>query len=104
MVLRRIGPLSAAKLASALYALAGIILGCAFALISLIGSGMAAAQREEGAIFGALFGVGAIVFLPLFYGALGFVGTLIAAGLYNWLAGLIGGVELDLEPGAPRGA
>ena len=46
---------------------------------------------------GALFGVGAVIFMPLFYGALGFITGIITAALYNLVAGWIGGVELQLE-------
>jgi hypothetical protein len=44
-----------------------------------------------------VFGVGAIVFLPLIYGVLGAVMALVIAALYNFLAGWLGGVELTLE-------
>lgn len=30
-------------------------------------------------------------------GGLGFVGSLIGAALYNWLAKMVGGIELDLQ-------
>jgi hypothetical protein len=97
MVLRRIGPLSCAKVSGALYAVLGLLAGSFFALVSLIGAGFSAAERPDGALFGALFGVGALVLLPLFYGVLGFLGALLAAVLYNVLAGVVGGVELDLH-------
>lgn len=35
--------------------------------------------------------------MPLFYGVLGFVFGLIAALLYNRVARLIGGVEIEIE-------
>jgi hypothetical protein len=44
-----------------------------------------------------LFGVGAIIILPIFYGALTFVFALIGAALYNAVAGWVGGVEMDLQ-------
>jgi hypothetical protein len=44
-----------------------------------------------------LFGVGSVVFLPIFYGILGFVFGLIGALFYNGIARLIGGVEIELE-------
>ena len=46
-------------------------------------------------MFGALFGVGAIILLPIFYGFFGFVGTLIMAALFNVAAGMVGGIEVD---------
>jgi hypothetical protein len=44
-----------------------------------------------------LFGAGAVIALPLFYGALGFVTTFLAALLYNAVAGMVGGVELEVQ-------
>jgi hypothetical protein len=97
MVIRRIGPLSCAKLAGVLYAGIGLIAGAIFSLVALVG-GFAAAQESGNAAFAALFfGVGAIVFLPLFYGAMGFVMTLVAAWLYNVAAGFVGGVEIQTQ-------
>lgn len=37
------------------------------------------------------------MFVPLVYGIMGFLVTLIIAGLYNALAKLVGGVEIDLR-------
>ena len=33
--------------------------------------------------------------MPVFYGAMGFVGGLITAGLYNVIAGFTGGIEFE---------
>ena len=49
-----------------------------------------------GHAFGALFGVGAIIFFPVLYGVLGFIGSLIVAAIYNVLASAVGGVEVEL--------
>jgi hypothetical protein len=51
-----------------------------------------------GAAFAAMFGVGAIIILPLFYGVIGLIGGAIGAALYNLFAGLFGGIELETEP------
>ena len=45
-----------------------------------------------------MFGVGAIIFLPLFYGVMGVVLGAISAGLYNLIAGMLGGIEVETEP------
>ena len=98
MVLRRVGAFSLAKLSGILYALMGMILGAFFALLSLVGAGIgAAASGSNEPFLGAIFGVGAIIFLPIFYGVIGFVGGLITGWLYNLVAGMVGGVELDLQ-------
>ena len=45
----------------------------------------------------ALLGAGAIIVFPICYGLIGFVGTLIVAALYNVLANMVGGIEMDVE-------
>ncbi len=98
MTLKRVGVLSAGKVSGVLYGLLGLIFGVIFALFSLLGAGIAVTQTGEStALFGALFGVGAVIFMPLFYGAMGFIMGIIMAALYNLVAGWVGGVELHLE-------
>ena len=46
---------------------------------------------------GALFGVGAVIFLPICYGVLGLLAGALTAALYNLFAGMVGGVEMDLK-------
>src|SRR5690348_3309659 len=100
MVIRRIGPLSAARIAALLYAIVGLVLGVIVSLLSVAGAfateGFAANPTLRPGV-GVLFGVGAIVVLPLMYGAFGFVGTLVFTWLYNTLAKVMGGVEIDLQ-------
>ncbi len=99
MKIKRVGVMSCAKISGTLYLLVGLIFGAIFALIGLAGF---TASRMGGldsapSIVQALFGVGALVILPIFYGAMGFIGGLIGAALYNLLARIVGGIELDLE-------
>ena len=95
MVIKRIGPLSCAKITGVLYALLGIVLG-AFVSMAALAGGLAS-NRPGGIGFGALMGVGSIFVFPIFYGCIGFVGTLVGAWLYNIVAGQIGGIEVDLQ-------
>jgi hypothetical protein len=95
MVIKRIGPVSCAKISGLLYAVIGLIFGAIFSLIALAG-GMAA-NSSNGTGIGALLGVGAIVLLPICYGLIGFVATLVAAALYNVLASTVGGIQMDVE-------
>ena len=96
--LKRIGPMSCGKVGGVLYGVMGLILGVLFALFSLLGAGAAAMQSEQagGALFGALFGVGAVVLMPIFYGVLGFVSGVVTAWIYNVIAGRFGGIELEI--------
>jgi hypothetical protein len=97
MVINRVGPLSAAKLAGTLYAILGLIFGAIVSMVSLAG-GMAAGNDEPGAAaMGAIFGVGAVILLPLLYGCLGFLMTLLMAALFNMTARIAGGLEIDVS-------
>ncbi len=96
MIIRRVNPMSIAKIAGLLYALMGLIVGVFMSLFFVaLGSQMDAA--EFGPLGGIFFGAGAIVTLPIFYGVLGFVTTAIAAFIYNLLAGAVGGIEIEVD-------
>jgi hypothetical protein len=100
MMVKRIGIGSAAKLSGAMYGAMGLIAGLIFGLAALFGAGlaqMAGADEAPPAFVGALFGVGAIVLLPLLYGLLGLVIGAITAGLYNLFARLVGGLVVEME-------
>ncbi len=97
MTVKRIGVLSLAKLMGILYAGLGLIIGGIFTLFTLLGSAIGMASGEQEAIFGVLFGVGAIIVMPIFYGVIGLIGGLIMSALYNLAAGLVGGVELEVQ-------
>ncbi|MBI2107820.1 hypothetical protein HYT54_01725 [Candidatus Woesearchaeota archaeon] len=92
--IKKIGILSLGKIMGILYALMGLILGAILSLISLIGSAL---SSNGFGIFIGMFGIGAIIFLPIFYGVIGFVFGLITALLYNLVASWIGGLEIETE-------
>jgi hypothetical protein len=89
-VVKRVGVLSLAKTFGVIYAVIGLILGAFMTLFSLVGAGMV----QSG--LGVLFGVGAIILLPIFYGLAGFVVGALVAFVYNFVAGFVGGIELEL--------
>ena len=102
MVIRRIAPLSAAKIAGLVYALIGL----PFALLvwGVSATGLSNAGLRDSPFapqFGLAAGAATVVALPLLYGAVGFFMTLIGAWLYNTIAGLVGGLSIDLEPESP---
>jgi hypothetical protein len=102
MVIRHVGVWSVSRLYGALSAAFGLLMGVCFALVAMLG-GMAGAMRDSGTGIGssgpfAVFGVGAIILFPLFYGLLGLLGGAIGAVLYNLFAGMLGGIELETEP------
>ena len=93
MVINRVGPLSSAKVVGLLYAILGLAMGAIISFISAVGG---FGHRDPGPV-GAFFGIAAVVFVPVVYGIMGFLITLIIAALYNVLAKLVGGVEIDLR-------
>lgn len=95
MVIKRINPMSIAKVAGLIYAVIGLLMGALFSLFA-IGGAMFMPEGSGGGAFGAIFGVAAIVMMPIFYGALGFVMTFIGALIFNAAAGVTGGVEVDV--------
>jgi hypothetical protein len=95
MVIKRVGVLSLAKVSGALYALMGLIFGGIFSLISIAGSAFAGADKSG--FGGMMFGAAAVIIFPICYGLLGFIGSLIAGALYNVIAGMVGGIELEMQ-------
>lgn len=97
MIVRRFGVLSVGRIVGTLYACIGLVVGGILALFSFFGAAVGAASSGSNEpLIGALFGVGAVVFLPILYGLLGFVVAVIGSSLYNVLAGVVGGVEVEL--------
>lgn len=97
MTLKSVGVWSCGKIAAAVYGAMGLLIGAIFAVISLFGAAIGSAASGSGeAWFGALFGVGAVIFMPLCYAFFGFIGAIIGAVIYNLAAQFVGGVELEL--------
>ena len=94
MVVKRIGPVSVAKIAAVLYAGIGLIVGIVVFLVTLVGVSIA---PEANRFLGAAAGIFALILLPILYGCLGFVVSLIFAALFNVAARIAGGVQLDVE-------
>jgi hypothetical protein len=97
MVINRVAPLSVAKVAGALYAGVGLVFGAIVSLVALAGGMGANADEPGAAALGMIFGASAVVLLPILYGGLGFVMTLLGALLYNVVARTVGGVQIDVS-------
>jgi len=96
--LKHVGVLSVAKMSGAVYLVLGLLGGILVAGMSFLGAFAAAgAGGNEATFLGAVLGVGAIVFLPVMYGAMGFVTGALMAALYNLAAKALGGIELVIE-------
>lgn len=92
-IVKSVGVLSAAKIMGLIYACMGLIFAPLFLLIGLLGS-MAGQQKTP---FAGMFGVIFALFMPVFYGVIGFLGGAIGGLLYNLFAKLVGGIELEME-------
>jgi hypothetical protein len=85
--IRRIDVLSCAKILATILAGNGLIIG---ALASIGQAGRM-----------GLFGVAAIVVLPIVYGLAGFLTGAVSAVLYNFAAGIVGGLEVEIDSQPP---
>jgi hypothetical protein len=103
MRIRRVDPISAAKIGGVLYAGFGLLIGACVSVVMMTIGGAAALSEEGspgGAFVGMLFGAGSIVILPIVYGILGAVTMLIAAWLFNVSAKIAGGLEIEVQQSA----
>jgi hypothetical protein len=97
MELRQIGPVSCARVLGIFYAAVGLIAGVIVACIAVAGVALGDGAEHVNPLVGSLFGVGAIVFLPLLYGTFGVLGGLIFSALYNVIARSVGGIQVTLQ-------
>jgi hypothetical protein len=88
--IRKFGVGQTAKVAGALYALIGLVLVPIFLLISMV-----APDQSTG------MGIGFSLALPIIYGLIGFIGTAIGCAIYNFVAKLVGGIEVELDTRTP---
>lgn len=84
--------MSAGKMLGLLYGVIGLIGGGIITLFSFFGS----AFSNDGGSSSIIFGIGAIILLPLVYGGLGFIGGLISGWIYNLVARIAGGIQIEL--------
>ena len=82
--IRKFGVLQTAKVVGALYALLGLVFVPIFLVISMF------TPNESG------MGAGFALVMPILYGVLGFIFTAIACAIYNFVSGLVGGIEVEL--------
>ncbi len=90
MILRRIEPMSLAKVYAVIYAVIGLLFGLPMACFgammgSMVGNG-------DGGI-----GLASIIVFPLVAAIGGFIGGLLTAFVYNLVADRVGGVELEFD-------
>jgi hypothetical protein len=76
-----------AKVLGLLYGLMGVI----FVPFILLGTMFSRHGNDMGS------GLGFALAVPVLYGLLGFVFTAVGCVLYNWVAGMVGGIEITLD-------
>ncbi|MBN2423256.1 hypothetical protein JXB41_08595 [Candidatus Woesearchaeota archaeon] len=91
--IKKIGVLSAGKVLGILYAILGIFIGLVYSGIAIVFS--AFSKSLYPGIFSFIFGIGAIITMPIIYGIMGFIGGILTALLYNLIAKWIGGIEVE---------
>ena len=96
MKIESIEPVSAGKINGLISACAGLLAGVFWTLFTLLGAGLSSEFSAVGGGGTVLFGAAAIVFMPILYGILGFIGGVLFALLYNLVARVAGGLEITL--------
>ena len=97
--IRRVDVISAGKIAGATYVFFGLVIGLMVSLIGAAGILLGGGAGDGNALIGgAIISLMAVVIYPLFLGVSGFIGGVITALIYNLVAGVVGGVCLELEP------
>ena len=93
-----VSPLKLGITLGIVYAILSLIIAVPmFLFISLVGAA-GAAKTGQGlpAMFSGVF----VIFLPVIYGVVGFIGGLLAGLVYNLSAKLTGGIEFEVEEGS----
>jgi hypothetical protein len=97
--IKRIAPFQAGKMLAVVYGCLGLIFLPFFALAGMLGVFAQHAQSEQAApaalVGGIMLGMG--IFIPIIYGAMGFIFGVIGAAVYNLVARWIGGLELEVD-------
>jgi hypothetical protein len=92
-IVKSVGVLSVAKIMGLLYACMGLLFVPFFLLFGMLGT-LVTPDRNP---FAGVFGVVMAIFMPVLYGIFGFIAGAIGSLLYNLLAKLLGGFQLELE-------
>lgn len=100
--IRKFGIFSVAKMYGLMMLVLSLLISIPYGLIviiySLFGAGMIggdAAVAVGGG--GIVLGIAIMIGLPIFYGLIGFVFGALGALVYNIFAGMVGGVEIEVE-------
>ena len=93
MVIKRVAVLKLAIFQAALMAAFGLIIALCFMLFGAALSGLGG----KAAGMAGVMGIAALIFLPIMYGVIGFIAGAIGGAMYNLVAGVVGGIEIEVE-------
>lgn len=95
MIIKKIKPLSAAKIFGILNAIIGLVVGIVFMALALGGYKV---ETQTGPIpLPGGFGILSIFVLPVLYGGAGFFSGFVCGCLYNLIAAFCGGLEIETQ-------
>ena len=103
--IRKLGIISVAKIYAVMMFVMSLLIAIPYGLfvivISLVGGVGAGSESAMGGLMvgggGVVIGLLLMIGIPIFYAALGFIGGIIGALVYNILSGIVGGIEIDVE-------
>ena len=97
--IKRIVPISAAKMLGVIYGAMGLILGFPLALATMLPAIIHERQTgtgPSGAVI-SLIVLAVLIVVPIFYTLLGFIIGIIGAAIYNVVARWLGGLQVEAE-------
>jgi hypothetical protein len=100
--IKKLGVLSVAKMQGVMGLVIGLIIGVIYGLIIIAYSLLGASILKGNSSLavgggGVVVGIIAMIAIPIIYGIIGFIGGALGALLYNLFAGMVGGVEIEVE-------
>lgn len=100
--IRKLGVLSVAKIYAVMMFVISLLIAIPYGLFVIIFSLIGAGNAGGDAAFalgggGIVLGVGLMIGMPIMYALMGFIFGALGALIYNVFAGLVGGVEIEVE-------
>lgn len=95
--IKRFEPLSVMKIAAIGYAVLGLFEGTIFAVVFSAMPFAAPDSANFPRFLGPLFGVGALIIMPILFAIMGAIGGGLGAVIYNLSARYVGGIVVEVE-------
>ena len=99
--IKKLGILSVAKMYALIMFVIMLIISVPYGLfIMVFGAALMGSGSQNGLAAGGgsiVIGLVMMIGLPILYGAIGFVAGAIGALIYNLFAGIVGGIEIEVE-------